>query len=896
MSLVRITGFLTLLLLLLFPFSVTALPVLDLAEPSERNRVLEMEILSEEKGAKVGPSDILYSNGWLSVRDVPELLSAPRQKTVIWLRARVQNGSPEPVQRWLELSPWRLNRIDTWLIDPLTGQLKDHMSMGLDQPISERRVPSNRAVMPLNLPAGHTVDLLIRIDSDSRPFLFIKNWDPISFTTDQAQRYQFHSILLAITLTLAVVLLFQANVRYTLVCLWMLSLFVFEAEKEAYISYLLFDGLADYASHLRFSSSVIAKSLFMLVSVYLLGLNRHHIWRWMLPVTLLFSLSYTGLTFVLEDNQLRNSAMVFHVACALVWPLLLPAALRQKRRLQNTMLLLLGVGWLTNSIYVFSYALNINYTSEMATVRLLIEIFQALALLLIYALQKRSYERSLEQQLRETEQAERARLEQAVAERTRELNLALEAAQKSDAAKTKFLSRVTHDLKSPLTSIMGYAQLLSVEQGKIGQKSRIIHSSASHMLNLINRLINYARDVTTLEVVQTDLYLHAFISDIAYEARVMAARQNNRLMLDIAPHLPLVIRCDETLLREVLLNLLENAAKYTRDGTICLRVRSTVPSGAANQSLELLCEVEDSGCGIDPGLQSQLFDPFFRASEEVEGAGLGLAIVKELIDRLGGHVRLKSALGEGTRISITIPVRLGEENTDFALLKTPSQMLPQFDASGLSAWVVEDAQPIRDLLGMELAELGFEVRTFADAEAAIMVLRSSDALPDLILTDHRLPGACGDHVLEAARALKPDLPVLLLSATWYLQPGHGAQHKPPYTAQLGKPVDLVKLRHEVAKACGLRPISDQYPFNDKDLSEYSATTLITEPGTPLVLDASAVEQLNQWLELGAVTDIIEWCELLAEQQPAHAELAQELTFLAERGDFKAITARISGIE
>lgn len=880
MNLVR---FAVLLLSLLLPFSVHALPVLDLADISDHNLVLEMEILPGEEGVQTRPENVLSSTGWLSARAMPELLNAPRQKTEIWLRARVQNGSKAPVQRWLELSPWRMNQIEAWLIDPLTRQVSDHIETGLDQPISQRRVSSNRAVVPLNLPAGHSVDLLIRIDSDSRPFLFIKNWDPISFTIDQVKRYQFHSILLVITLTLAVVLLLQVNLRYMLVCCWMLSLFVFEAEKEAYISYLLFDGLEEYASHLRFSFSVIAKSLFMLMSVYLLCIHRHAVWRWMLPVTLLFSLMYTGLTFVLDDNQLRNSALVFHVTCALIWPLLIPAALAQKLRWQKAMLLLLAVGWLTNSAYVFSYALNINYTSEMATIRLSIEIIQALALLLIYALQKRNHERSLALKLRMAEKAERERLEQAVMERTRELNQALGIAQKSDAAKTKFLSRVTHDLKSPLTSIMGYAQLLSAEPGKIGQKSRIIHNSAGHMLNLINRLINYARDVTTLEVTEADLYLYAFFNDIDYEARLMASKQGNRFVLDIASDLPLVIRCDETLLREVLLNLLENAAKYTVDGQICLRVRSTVPSGEQGDSLELLCEVEDSGCGIDPELQNQLFDPFFRASNEGEGVGLGLAIVKELIDRLGGHICLNSTLDVGTRINFTIPVRLGEENADFALLKTPSHMLPHFDASELSAWVVEDAQPIRNLLEIELTELGFEVRTFAAAESAILALQTAATLPDLILTDHCLPEASGDQVLEAARVRKPDLPVLLLSATGYLQTRNTLQAEPSYTAMLGKPVDLVRLRHEIAKACSLKPAS-RAAFETRSLQATNATA---------ALSTGTMEQLEQWLELGAVTDIVEWCENFEQQHPESARLAQELSFLAERGHFNAIQKRLS---
>lgn len=885
MNLVRWAGLLTFLLLFLYPFSVNAIPTIDPAKQFDRNFVLDMEILVGEEALQESPSIVLHSDGWLAVSEVEELLKAPRQKTVIWLRARVHNTSEEPLQPWLELSPWRLNRIDAWLLDTLTGQVKGHVETGLNQPLSARRVASNRAVIPISLASNKSVDLLVRIESESRPYLSIKSWDPISFMTDQAERYQFHTILLAVTLTLAVVLLLHANVRYMLVCCWMLSLFVFEAEKEAYISYLLFDDLADYASNIRFSFSVIAKSLFMVVSVYLLGLNRHWFWRWILPLSVLISLFYTGLTFLIDNNLLRQVAMVFHVGCSLVWPLIVPAALSKKRGLQKTILTLLSVVWLTNSVYVFSYTLNINYTSEMATIRLLIEVSFVLILLLVYALQKRHYELSLERQLHQTEQNERKRLEQAVTERTQELNLALDMAQKADAAKTKFLSRVTHDLKSPLTSIMGYAQLLSAEFGKVGQKGQIIYSSANHMLNLVNRLVDYARDVTTLEVVESDLYLHAFINSVAYEGRVMASKRNNRLILDIDPQLPLVIRCDETLLREVMLNLLENAAKYTTDGCIGLRVRSRLMPSKAPQSLELSCEVEDSGCGIDPKLQNQLFDPFFRGADQGEGAGLGLSIVKELVERVGGQVCLNSTLGEGTHIAFTIPVCLGHESADFALLKAPGQMLPEYNANGLKAWVVEDAQPIRDLLEVELRQLRFQVRTFSDAETAMAALQTTVTLPDIILTDHRLPKASGDRVLEAARARKPDLPVLLLSATWYLQQGNKTDSLPSYTALLGKPVNLAHMRREVAKACGLHALP----------CENVATASGADPSISVALDAASIKQLEYWLELGAVTDIVEWCEQLG-QQPQYVTWAEELSALAERGDFRAIQQRLTAVK
>lgn len=873
------------ILLLLYPFSVPAIPVLDITElHSGANLAFDMNILVGQEVSTSETEVILHSTDWLPVNKYPKLLESPRKYSIIWLLARVKNSSVDSAQRWLEFSPWRLNRIDVWMIDSVSGEVIDYIETGLDKPLRQRRVSSNRAVVPINLPIGNTVDILIRIESDSRPYLFIQSWEPVGFATDQIERYQFHSILLAVTLTLAAVLLLQNNVHFMLVCFWMLSLFVFESEKEAYVSYLLFDGIPYYARLLRFSSAVFSMSMFMIVSVYLLRIGRHWLWRWTLPVSFLFTLGYMGLIFVLEDNVLRKSALAFHIACSVIWPFFIPAALNRNHDWQRAILTLLGLGWLTNAVYMFSYLLNIYYTSEMEAIRLVIEIALVLGLLLTYTLQKRDYERSLEQQLRKNEQADRKRLEQAVAQRTREMNIALDSARKADAAKTDFLSRVTHDLKSPLTSIMGYAQLLSAEPGKIGQKGHIIYGSASHMLSLIDRLINYARDVTTLGIVETDLYLHAFINSVACEARILAGMRGNTFKLDISPRLPLVIRCDETLLREILLNLLENAAKYNTGSSIVLRFYSAVLSAGTNQTLELVCEVEDNGCGIDPEQQTRLFDPFFRASAQGEGDGLGLAIVKELVERLGGDVRLKSMPGVGTCIGFSIPVGLGRESADFALLKTPSHILPLYDATGLQAWVVEDARPIRELLHLELSQLGFDVRAFSDAESAINAMQSGAVMPDIILTDHRLPKASGDRVLEAARVIKPDLPVLLLSATWYLQQNRATETKPSYTAMLGKPVDLVCLRHEVAKACGLRSPLPQAA---------EVTAVVAKPNAPVVLDVQSRAQVQLWLEQGAVTDIVEWCEQLGKQCSEYAGLSEELKFLAERGDFKAIQVRLS---
>ena len=872
-------GLLLFLLLSLPPGAVGA--TVDLAQGTgELDLTRQIRLLPVEPEQIRTPEEALLSPLWVDARNNMNLLQAPHQKSEIWLQLSLANSGAEPLQRWLEIAPWRVGHIDAWMLRPNTEQPAGHWQTGVGVSVAEREVKSTRAIIPLTLQPREEIRLLIKVSSFHRPRLAVTSWNPRSFDVSEQQRYQYHSIFLAIILTLFVVLLLQHNLPYFLIGCWMLALFALEAEKEGYISYLFFSELSNYGLNLRFISAILEVSLFLTITVYLMGLKQHRYWRWVTPGVWSLAVVASAVGFALDGVELRQLGTVLHLLFALLWLCMLPAMLKQGGKWRWLLLGLLALNWATTTLFVLKYALNIHYMSTFSSFRVEVKILVILGLMLIYALQKRDYERKLERQVREHERAEHERLERAVAQRTRELNQALDSLRRADEARTGFLSRVTHDLKSPLTSIMGYSQLLSGEQGRPGQLSHVIHNSASHMLNLINRLINYARDVTAVEAEDTDIYLHAFINSVTFEARILASRNNNSFKLKSDAQLPAVIRCDETLLREVLLNLIENAAKYTEHGVISLHLSGERRNGS-EPGLWLVCEVEDSGCGIPLDRQDQMFEPFSRGEGKQEGLGLGLAIVKELVERMGGEISLNSIPDQGTCVRFAIPVKPGEEEAELAVLKTPEQMLPRYQAANLGAWVVEDAPAIRDLLQLELEELGFRVTCFQDAETAIKALHENGA-PDLILTDYRLPGASGDRVLEEARAVDPQLPVLLLSATWYLQADQRSRSAAAqrYTAILGKPMDLARLRREIAAACGLQP------------SPATATSAAVHGDRPSVLDPATLEQLEHWLELGAVTDMVEWCEQLAQHHPELSGPAEELRQLAERGNFSAIRERL----
>ncbi|MGB2130250.1 MAG: 7TMR-DISMED2 domain-containing protein [Marinobacterium sp.] len=365
---------------------------------------------------------------WQPLNRHPELVEAPRQQSTLWLQARLSNGSGKPLQRWLELSPWRLSEVDAWLLDPHSGTVLEQIAVGRNIPVLERRIKSTRALVPVEMAAGETVLLVLRIHSASRPFLEITSWDPIDFKDDEVQRFQLHTVALTVILTLVAVLLLQLNMRYFLLSLWMLTLFFFESEKEGFISYLFAYSFQDYAKNLLYTSWVLASGFFLAVSVYLLGLNRHWLWRKVLPVVAAVILVYSGLTFVLDGSDVRNLGSAIDLSLYALWLLMVPAALRQKREYQYWLLAVLALWWVTSVFILLGYIFNFYYTSVLAASKVVVKIGVIFALLLLYAHQKRMYEQSLERQIRQRERQQRQHLEQAVIERTRELHEAMRAA------------------------------------------------------------------------------------------------------------------------------------------------------------------------------------------------------------------------------------------------------------------------------------------------------------------------------------------------------------------------------------------------------------------------------------------------------------------------------------
>jgi signal transduction histidine kinase/DNA-binding NarL/FixJ family response regulator len=477
--------------------------------------------------------------------------------------------------------------------------------------------------------------------------------------------------------------------------------------------------------------------------------------------------------------------------------------------------------------------------------------------------------------LRERDERHRRELQAAVEARTAEMRQAMFVADAANRGKTDFLARVGHDLRSPLASITGYAQLLEAEPGRAGRHARVIRRSAVHMLQLINDLLEFARGSTAEQADDAPVYLHAVLDAVAHDARMLAAVRGNRFALRLEDPLPTVVVTDAKRLRQVLGNLLDNAAKYTRQGLIDLAVHCAPDDHAGRVRLRF--EVRDTGEGMTAADQASAFEPFFRGqgAGDRAGSGLGLPIVKAWVQRLGGEVNLRSARGVGTEVSVTLPVALGRESdlAPGARMEVP-ELLPQLEGQGRRLWVIEDTPEILQLLTDELSHCGFRVHGAPDGAAFLAAMaRDGEPVPDLVLTDYLMPGADGAAVLDGVRRHWPGVPVVLLSATPLGMGGNGSPLG--FDATLLKPVDLGVLRRTLARVLtqaggrDMRPTEGappHAPWQEQGAPDPSDGAAFPEDGAPTPwrrLPPAQRDTLRLLVAMGAMSDLVDWGERVA---------------------------------
>lgn len=351
-----------------------------------------------------------------------------------------------------------------------------------------------------------------------------------------------------------------------------------------------------------------------------------------------------------------------------------------------------------------------------------------------------------------------------------ELIIARDKAEESNRTKSAFLASMSHELRTPLNSIIGFSQILRDDE-HITSKNKhyldMMYRSGAHLLDLINDIL----DISKIEAGQLELYYEqAFLADIIESVRsIFAVKAEEKELLFIIKtdsFCPMTIMTDARRLRQVLINLVGNAIKFTDNGSVKLIVDVTSMSQEQG-TVTLLFRVIDTGRGIETAQIERIFQPFMQQSSRYsEGTGLGLAISSRIIDRMGGTIRVKSELNQGTEFSFEVTFT----TNDFTSSQTPlhskddsQHLLSQDHNRQQIALIVDDVETNRILLSVILESIGFECHEAENGQQAIECMKSLN--PSVIFMDLMMPIMDGKEAVEYIRQTMNDTITPIIAVT-----------------------------------------------------------------------------------------------------------------------------------
>lgn len=353
-----------------------------------------------------------------------------------------------------------------------------------------------------------------------------------------------------------------------------------------------------------------------------------------------------------------------------------------------------------------------------------------------------------------------------------ELRLTKSQALAATVAKSRFLAHMSHEIRTPLTALLGFADLLAMPALNEGERLRystIVRRNSEHLLAVINDVLDLSRaeaDQLTVELIECSPI--SILVDVVSLMRVRAQNAGLQLSLELATPVPERILSDSTRLRQIVLNMVGNAIKFTREGSVTIRARYDEPTRW------LTIEVADTGIGIAPDQMENLFQPFHQADSSMTrrfgGSGLGLAISRALTEALGGTIGVTSRLGQGSTFRVSIPVGIKSNVGLISRLDDGTQPVVSVGAPTRfegSVLVVEDGLDNQVLLATLLRNYGLDVTFANDGESGIERAREAwhSSHPfDLILMDMQMPVLDGYRATEKLRSAGYRGPIIALTA------------------------------------------------------------------------------------------------------------------------------------
>ncbi|MBV6623658.1 MAG: PAS domain S-box protein [Rivularia sp. (in: Bacteria)] len=446
---------------------------------------------------------------------------------------------------------------------------------------------------------------------------------------------------------------------------------------------------------------------------------------------------------------------------------------------------------------------------------------------------------------------------------TIQLSRAKEAAETTNQAKSSFIAHMSHELRTPLNGILGFAQILQADETLSREqhnKIDIIHQSGEHLLTLLNDILNLSKiEAEQLELELKDISFPLFLEKINSIINVRAQQKNIIFNYQALSPLPAVIRGDETRLRQVLLNLLGNAVKFTHNGEVNFYVSKLEDCQEQdNNSCLIRFQIEDTGIGIPEDKIKEIFLPFHQLKTDDslnEGSGLGLSISKKIVNLMGGEIEVESTAQKGSTFYFDLhfsQIENTQNFTDFNLEVHPIGI----KGKQPKILVVDDNKINRAVVVSYLQQLGFEISEATNGKQALE--KVENLKPDLILLDLVMPIMDG---FETTKALKnnpqfKDLPIIAISANAMFD-AQLSSYRIGCNAFLSKPVDLKILIKSIAQFIEIEWVYPESPkslsLTDKNQSQQIAVSQDINTNEALIPPSN--EQLNQLIHLTQIGDI-----------------------------------------